>query len=436
MLNRCKSARKIIVEPQVSLVTDRISIYGEGFEANEAITIQGSVNCESEKLYFESFGHFMTSQASCYDLSQQESVGGTYTGIDEMGLFWSAKKIGNSYDGIQMSNASETLNYTFSVFNGHLDQDDLDRQSPISSVSIQRTFLAENVKRYSVEEGNIRGTLFVPPGKGPFPAIMILHGGIKRKHVVEDTAALLANNGYVTFGTAFFGVDGFPKKYTTQPIRIEYFEEVLEYLSSLKFVISNKIGVYGTSKGGDIALAMMAFLSNISAVAVINSCISSLGTSTTYGDRVIDMLSGRLERIEFMSDVCMNTFNSLNHPYDEPSSIIPFETSMADLLMVAGLDDYNWNSELFADLAKEKMDAVQKRNYQIIKYPDFGHNIDAPYTPSYEKGIHPLFPQGMFVYYGGKNRKAHAMQQVQIWNEVISFFNKSLKNLGGLTSKL
>ena len=340
MLNMCKSARKIIVKPETSLVTDRVSIYGEGFEANEAITIQGSVSCESEKLSFKSFGHFMTSQASCYDLSQQESVGGTYTGIDEMGLFWSAKKIGNSYDGLQMTDASETLNYTFSVFNGHLDQDDLDSMSPISSVNIQRKFLAEKVKRYTVEEGNIRGTLFVPPGEGPFPAIMTLYGGIKRKHVIEDAAALLANNGYVTFATAFFGVDGLPKKFTTQPIRIEYFEEVLEYLSSHKFVISNKIGVYGTSKGGDIALAMMAFLSNISAVAVINGCISSIGTSTTYGDRVIDMIGVSLERVEFMSDGCMNTFNVANHPNSEPSSIHPFENSMADLLMVAGLDDY------------------------------------------------------------------------------------------------
>ena len=308
--------------------------------------------------------------------------------------------------------------------------------SPISSVNIQRKFLAENVKRYSVEEGNIRGTLFVPPGEGPFPAIMTLYGGIKRKHVIEDTAALLANNGYVTFATAFFGVDGLPKKYTTQPIRIEYFEEVIEYLSSLKFVISNKIGVYGKSKGGEIALAMMAFLSNISAVAITNGCISSIGTSTTYGDRVVDMLGVSVERIEFMSNVCMNILNTWNHPKDEPSSIHPFENSMADLLMVAGLDDHNWNSELFTDLAKEKMDAVQKTNYEILKYPDFGHSLDAPYTPCYEKTNHPLVPQGMFVYFGGKNRKAHAMQQVQIWNDVISFFNKSLKNLGGFTSKL
>ena len=129
---RCKCARKIIVEPQTSLVTDRVSIYGEGFEANEAITIQGSISCEPENLSFKSFGHFMTSQASCYDLSQKESVGGTYTGIDEMGLFWSAKEIGDSKECIQMSNASETLNYTFSVFTGHLDQDDLDSMSPIS----------------------------------------------------------------------------------------------------------------------------------------------------------------------------------------------------------------------------------------------------------------------------------------------------------------
>ena len=142
---RCKCARKIIVEPQTSLVTDRVSIYGEGFEANEAITTQASVRCESENLSFKSFGHFMTSQASCYDLSQQESVGGTYTGIDEMGLFWSASKVGDSYDGINMTNANEILNYTFSVFNGHLNEGGLDSMSPINSVNLQRKFLAENV---------------------------------------------------------------------------------------------------------------------------------------------------------------------------------------------------------------------------------------------------------------------------------------------------
>ena len=277
--------------------------------------------------------------------------------------------------------------------------------------------------------------MFVPPGEGPFPAIMTLYGGVKRKHVIEDAAALLANNGYVTFATAFHGVDGLPQKYSTQPIKIEYFEEVLEYLSSLKFVISNKIGVYGKSKGGDVALAMMAFLSNISAVAVVNGCISSIGTSTTYGDSVIDMLGYSVERVEFMSDGSMNIINIFNHPKDEPSSIHPFENSKADLLMVAGLEDCHWNSELFYDLAKEKMDAVKKTNYEILKYPDFGHSLDAPYTPSYEKGAHPLATPGKFVYLGGKNRKAHTMQQVQIWNEIISFFNKSLKNLGGLISK-
>ena len=53
--------------------------------------------------------------------------------------------------------------------------------------------------------------------------------------------------------------------------------------------------------------------------------------------------------------------------------------------------------------------------------------------PCYEKEFNPLVPHWMLVYFGGKHRKAHAMQQVQIWNEVISFFSKSLKNMGVLT---
>jgi len=29
--------------------------------------------------------------------------------------------------------------------------------------------MAEGVKRFPVREGRIRGTLFIPPGDGPFP---------------------------------------------------------------------------------------------------------------------------------------------------------------------------------------------------------------------------------------------------------------------------
>jgi len=39
----------------------------------------------------------------------------------------------------------------------------------LSSVTFQKWYMAEEVKRIPVREGRIRGTLFLPPGHGPFP---------------------------------------------------------------------------------------------------------------------------------------------------------------------------------------------------------------------------------------------------------------------------
>ena len=40
---------------------------------------------------------------------------------------------------------------------------------PFSSGTFQKSFMADRVKRVPVRAGRIRGTLFLPPGDGPFP---------------------------------------------------------------------------------------------------------------------------------------------------------------------------------------------------------------------------------------------------------------------------
>ena len=40
---------------------------------------------------------------------------------------------------------------------------------PIVSSSLEKTYIADGVQRIPVREGRVRGTLFLPPGNGPFP---------------------------------------------------------------------------------------------------------------------------------------------------------------------------------------------------------------------------------------------------------------------------
>ena len=91
LLTRCKHNGKMHIKPPVSLITDCVNISGSGFEALSPITVKATAQCEAERLYFTSHGNFITSENGSFDVSTSKSFGGSYFGVDDMGLFWSMK---------------------------------------------------------------------------------------------------------------------------------------------------------------------------------------------------------------------------------------------------------------------------------------------------------------------------------------------------------
>lgn len=89
--------------------------------------------------------------------------------------------------------------------------------------------------------------------------------------------------GFVTLALAFFGVDDLPKRYDDRDVDIEYFEEAIDIAASREEVDSKRIGVFGLSKGGDLALSCVAFLKDkVKAGLILNACVSSVASSTVY----------------------------------------------------------------------------------------------------------------------------------------------------------
>ena len=290
---------KLFVEPIITPVTEPVLIWGAGFEANAPITIQASMNCLSEKLSFNSHAHFTTSENGSFSLLDTKSTGGSYVGTNSMGLFWSMVHSEKSYSRVQVVNASTQLEYNFNVYSGHISEFS---GSPLSSASINRYFAGPTITRIPIKTGSIRGTLFMPEGNGPFPSIITMYGGNKRRQVVEDSAGILSNHGFVTLALAYFGVDDLNKTYAQEPIRIEFFEEAIHYLMNHEKVNSDAIGVYGASKGGDVALSMASHLPQVKAVAWINGFISSIGNITTYRNESTEMLPLSFDKSSFFMD--------------------------------------------------------------------------------------------------------------------------------------
>lgn len=100
----------------------------------------------------------------------------------------------------------------------------------------------------------VGGSLVRPKGKGPFPAVVLLHtcGGVSVKDLVW--AETLANAGYVALVVNSFGsrgADRCPVEFsgTYEMMRDAY--GALDYLAGLPEVDGDRVGVMGFSLGGN-----------------------------------------------------------------------------------------------------------------------------------------------------------------------------------------
>ena len=114
---------------------------------------------------------------------------------------------------------------------------------------------------FGVGEPVLTGTLTRPAGKGPFPAVVLLHGcgGISKRDNIY--AEKLAGWGFVALQVDSFRPRGYMRVCDDRNV-IQYMvpKRVLDaydaktYLAGLPFVDANRIGVLGWSHGGSIVL--------------------------------------------------------------------------------------------------------------------------------------------------------------------------------------
>jgi len=84
------------------------------------------------------------------------------------------------------------------------------------------------VTRHIVREAGIVGGLFLPPGDGPRPAVMVVSGG--GGGIPELRAAILASHGYAALALGYFAVEGLPRGLVNIPL--EYFENAIRWMRS------------------------------------------------------------------------------------------------------------------------------------------------------------------------------------------------------------
>ncbi|XP_009459209.1 PREDICTED: LOW QUALITY PROTEIN: bile acid-CoA:amino acid N-acyltransferase [Nipponia nippon] len=379
---------EVTVTPRSSLADRPVQVQVRGLSPSQLITLRASLTDEHGEC-FQARAFFRADEAGEVDPGRHAALGGSYTGVWPMGLFWF----------LQPDTPAP-------------------RPQPLASCEAERWYVGPGMQRVPIREGRVRGALFLPPGPGPFPGVIDLFGGAGG--LIEFRAGLLASRGFAVLALAFFAYDDLPR--TLTQLDLEYFEEAAELLLRHPKVRGPGLGVVGVSKGAEVALAMASFLPQVVATVWINGTAFLHGNPLVYKDLRIPPIPYYTERVIFTELGALDNSAIFADPRDPAysTSAIPAEKIRGKVLFVVGEADRSFNSKLFAELAMARM---PPENCRLLSYPGAGHLIEPPGSPLCS--ISSIRGTPRPVVWGGE-AQAHAKAQEHSWQEIVQFLELHL----------
>jgi len=148
---------------------EKVSINIQGLEQDQKVTLLAKLVGDAQDKY-HSISHYIADEKGYISLNKHPSIGGFYKGIEPMGFMWSLKPEPGQKPGRRLLKRDVTKPYLvdLEVLDGHVDIQNIAACNSLCRLTIERYYMAPGVKRFEIREGRIRGSLFLPPGKGPF----------------------------------------------------------------------------------------------------------------------------------------------------------------------------------------------------------------------------------------------------------------------------
>ncbi|MFC5231961.1 acyl-CoA thioesterase/bile acid-CoA:amino acid N-acyltransferase family protein [Pseudonocardia zijingensis] len=234
--------------PRITATPDGVSIaipvdvVVEGLAAGDAVRVWARTYDRRGQAW-ESSGEFVTDGVGQVDLSTAASTGGTYTGVDPHGLFWSMRLADDQPVPYPMMDADDVV-VRLGVDTGGVT---------VASTTLRRVVRDPAGQVLPVAEAGLVGDLYLPPGSGVWPGVLLLGGG-EGGRPDPAYASLLAAQGYVVFGLAYFGLPGLPDSLARIPV--EYGLSAARWLADRPEVSGDRVGVVGTAKGAEYGLLL------------------------------------------------------------------------------------------------------------------------------------------------------------------------------------
>ena len=417
----------ILAERRNDLIDTAISITLRGFPPREPVNIKVTQSF-ADSLHWQASATFLSGDDGSVSVSEQAPLSGSYDGVSAMGLFWSLERVPGPSRPLGPGAIMQTLPV------------EIEAAGPAGSKArlvLERRIAGVGVVRQEIRRDGIVGTLFLPSGLGPHPAVLVVSGAAG--NVIEEfRAAVLASHGYAALALAHSGFAGLPAALVD--VALEYFHGAIAWMRRQPWLRDDLLAVWGASRGGELALLLGAMFPEINAViAWVPSGVAfwaigadrPLRAAWTFRNQPVAYLqennSGHDPAPQAAPGipVAYTPFyrSFLRDAAAVERATIPVERTRGPVLLVSGSDDQMWPSSDLADIALRRLEAHRHPfAFQHLKYEGAGHQILVPYWPTTNRAVALSVERfrGYLLSQGG-SAKADAEAGVDAWARTLAF---------------
>jgi hypothetical protein len=424
------AAPRLVVTPETTLVDERVHVSATGLPAGARVVLRSSMSFGQAALGAEAT--FVADARGRVDLDAMAPVGGSYRGVDGMGLFWAmrpGRSDGTARDTVRASGAWAPP----APFVVRLEL--VVDSAVVSRASVTRRFLGAGVEMQVVAEPDLKAHLYLPAGASRMPLVIVLGGSEGGYDDVR--ASLLASRGFATMAVAYIGIPDTPTELFEVPV--EVVERAVAWAARHPRVDASRIGVMGHSKGAELALAAASRIPRLRAVVASapNDAVAQ-GIDRNGRSRPTSSWTWRGQPLPFVRQVPPPAFEAQFREHGPPYRLrllheasrrdsaslraaqIAVESLNGPILLISGDDDQMGPSTEQAESIVARL-AAHGFRYRVehLRYADAGHSILPPYLPT------PPRSGGQFWLMGG-TPEGYLRADVASWERTLEFLRASL----------
>ncbi|CAB3408150.1 unnamed protein product [Caenorhabditis bovis] len=364
----------------------------------------------------KAFASFRADSTGKIDLKYAKPLRGTYQNADPMGLFLSMAPCEDfAYGGYLRCTPPIPFIYELQIIDA--------ANQVLDTIYIKKHWMHPKLTRTEIEHDGFFGTLFKPPGHGPFPAIIDLSGTGGGIH--EHKGAMLASEGFVVLCVAFFQYKDLPAK--MEHVDLNYFKKPIDFLLSLPFT-HKKLGIQGVSFGATVVDLLATRHGEIKSVVSINGP-HGISDYVFMKENGVDLPMHKFEQptpesLKFINKVLITapTFKEITLSLTAETEI-PWWKAPSDVkFRIIGSVDDMCQPSVHCTIYRQRR--LKETGHDVeVELVNGGHIMEPPYFPHYEL-VYAKF-QGFYCGYGGEV-VLHAKAQERTWANTIKFFKRTL----------